>query len=317
MKLAKLALLLLALPAILPAQHTYWRLITTSTSSSFAMVGQWTSFDSGSSTISTAGGTSSTSSGAFGAASNAFNGTTNCSTFWQAGNNGLTGEWLEYQFASPVSIDHFDLIYGCNGGYGLVDFSLQFSDNNSTWTTLYTYNGVSSGGVAPSTQSFSASNAVPTSPAVWWRLSFNLTSGCAGMSSLLFYTGANATGSTINMAAFAALATTFGPGTAADLAISTPGQAWGSGGSGTRTENWTYAFSTPVSPGSIQFSNANIGGCTQVNNLATSYSLDNVSYTTTDTFTPTWSGTQTKTFNVTGGPVVPSTSQAGAFLVGP
>jgi len=275
------------------------------------VVGNVVFYDATNTPISTVGGTASASSSNT-PASSAFLGDTTCTNFWAAGAAGVS--WLKMAFTGPVAVDHIGVTYGCASGRGFGYYlQLQYSDNNSTWTTLNEWDGVDS----PSTTTtvFTSANALPVSPGIYWRLSFNLTSSCVGMTSLAFFTMPNAMGA-ITTTNYAAITTSiFGDNTAA-MGAFTVSNPWGSQNDSTVTRTWTYAFPTLQTVGSIQFSNANISGCSQVNNLNVLYSLDGVTYTSANTFTPTWGGPETKTFNITGGPggFAP---QVGAFIVGP
>src|SRR4051794_41046126 len=125
-------------PLFAQGSHTYWRGLITN--SSQVVLCQVQLVDSSNAQISTSGATITSSSGT---GSTAFNGTTNCSTSWVAstGNN----EWVKVQFASPTTVDHMALICcgtGFGDGWGPQDIALQYSDDNSSWTTFRSWLGI-------------------------------------------------------------------------------------------------------------------------------------------------------------------------------
>jgi hypothetical protein len=279
-------------------------------------IGNVVFYDSGNNAISTSGGTASASS-AFGGqpASSAFTGDTTCASFWLA--NSISSGWLKMAFTGAVAVDHVGITYGCNGGRGFPVFlQLQYSDDDLTYATANEWDGVQA--FQTTTTVFTSANALPASPMIWWRLSITGTGTCVGIKNLGFFPLANAGGSQIGTTYYSAMASTiFSDGAGPTGAFNGTGTS-DSGYNSTsvaQTVTWTYAFPTLQTLGSIQFSNFSVGGCQQYNNLEVLYSLNGVSYISANTFTPTWTGNQTKIFNITGGPLT-FVPQIGGFLVG-
>lgn len=108
------------------------------------------------------GGTASASTEASGleAASKAFDGTTSGANYWLANNTtGAPPQWLKYDLGAgnAKALTTTTLyIHGDVNGRGAKDFSIQASNDNSTWTTLYTPTQIAAG-TTPITQSYSFS----------------------------------------------------------------------------------------------------------------------------------------------------------------
>jgi hypothetical protein len=303
MRIRRLALLAL-LVAPLFAQHVYWRLDVQASSSGDASIGQWVSYDSGGSTISTSGGTATASScytgcgGSFGP-SNAFNGTTNCSTFWLGSAN---HDQLEMQFSSAVAIDHISITAGCNGGRGPIVLLLQYSDNNSTWTTANTWNGA--GWPTTRTLSFTPANAEPPVLGIAWRINATTpTTSCLGFVNLSMK---DSGGSSISLSRYAATASsTYGDPYAAYSAIDAGGSTYFYNSSGNNPQQWRYDFPTIQTLGSITFGQAAGSGCPGPTAFSVQYSYDGSTWSTPSggSFSGvTWSGLTTQTFTISGGP---------------
>src|SRR4051794_22558519 len=120
--------------------HAYWRINVTRAISTVAGIADWAMFDGTGTPIATTGGTASASS-SFGSLlpANAFD--SNQATYWLS--NGAYPQWLQYQFASPVDVVSFSLTSPATGSFNdyktPIDFSLRYSDDGSTWTTVYNY----------------------------------------------------------------------------------------------------------------------------------------------------------------------------------
>lgn len=88
------------------------------------------------------GGTASASSASSGSAANAFDGST--STFWGTGSfPTVPGVWLRYSFAAPVDIVQVVLkSYSVAPEYAPRSCDIQWSDDGTTWTTLFSASGM-------------------------------------------------------------------------------------------------------------------------------------------------------------------------------
>lgn len=124
----------------------YWRLFITAAFNTCS-IAEWKMFDGTGTQIPTTGGTA-TASSVFGTppafpASNAFDGNPN--TFWNAAATPTVAlpQWIQYQFPSAVDVVSFSLQMrnDSNPDQGPRDFSLQASNDGSSWTTVYQYSG--------------------------------------------------------------------------------------------------------------------------------------------------------------------------------
>ena len=140
------------------AAHRYWRVYYTATSDGWAAIAEIAMHTTvgGGNVIS--GGTASASSSFSGfPASSAID--SNASTAW-ASNGAVLPSWWEYDFGAGVTKDIVEFVVtartGTAAGESGSAFQLQFSDDNSTWTTAWSWTGVS--WTSGQTQTF----AVPT-----------------------------------------------------------------------------------------------------------------------------------------------------------
>jgi hypothetical protein len=169
------------------AAHTYWRLLFTATPATNRIVIDLLSFyDATTTLLPTTGGTASASSVQSGSnAANAFDGSVNGN--WWIGNSTsvtpATPEWLQYQFASAVDVASFVLAPRQSfSAQWPCDFALQYSDNGTTWTTLYQYYGAfypGNSGSSPQAWTCTAANAVPAL-GIAFRLLVTSVQGGAG-----------------------------------------------------------------------------------------------------------------------------------------
>lgn len=291
------------------AAHAYWRINVTAAPTGYVGIAEWKLFDSTSTQIPTTGGTASASTAYPGQpASNAFDG--NASTFWLT--NGSAPHFLAYQFASAVDVASISIQNAAAGSgndqHTAQDFTLDYSDNGSTWTTLYTYKGAGwgSGG---RTITFNAANVAVAAPNISWRLLITGTAGSAVSITdwKLFDAGSTQFATTTYSATASSTYTgqAFPPYLAFDGLNTT---YWSSNAAPTvPSPQWLrydFAGSTPVASVSIQTrndGNYNQGPTT----FQVQYSLDNGStWTTGGTYTAsTWtSAGQTQTFSGVVGP---------------
>lgn len=123
-----------------PLPHLYWRINVTATSSSHVTVAELVMRSTVGGADLCVGGTGSASA-ASNPVANAFD--KNNNTAWGAFDNPV--QWLRYQFPSTVAVSVVE-ITAENGGVAGVsasprDFTIQFSDDGSTWTTAATITG--------------------------------------------------------------------------------------------------------------------------------------------------------------------------------
>lgn len=185
------------------AAHRYWRIyITASAASGYVSIMELQLRTSiGGSNVAT-GGTASASSTGFGwSASNAFNGST-ASPGWHSGTNALPGtpEWLKYDLGSGNDKDVIEFAIsarGSNPEQNPRDFQLQYSDDNSAWTTLYTIGGETSWDSSGTYIAYSADDR-PDDPGVngrFWRLRSTAVDGgtVLALAELLMFVSGSAT----------------------------------------------------------------------------------------------------------------------------
>jgi alpha-L-fucosidase 2 len=120
--------------------YSYWRLSAINSTYNVLSIAEIKFYDSGGSQIATTGGTASADDVTFGAASNAFDG--NASTFWATSSQATPASphWIQYQFPSAVTPATYsiairnDILFQCPDSW-----SLQGSNDGSTWTTIGNY----------------------------------------------------------------------------------------------------------------------------------------------------------------------------------
>lgn len=127
------------------AAHQYWRLYITEGNSATGVdiaTLQMRATSGGADQCS--GGTASASNAA-GAnpAVNAFDGSN--TTTWQTTALPTLPVWLKYAFAAPVTVTQIAMVFS-SAGYSFAPkaFDVQFSDDNSSWTTAWSASGLSS-----------------------------------------------------------------------------------------------------------------------------------------------------------------------------
>jgi hypothetical protein len=129
------------------AAHRYWRIyITAVQSGGFTSMCELEMYTGVEPSNVCSGGTASASSTGFGwVAANAFDGS-QAEPGWHSGTNNIptTPEWIQYDFGSGNDKDITQIkmvMRSGNGGQAPKDFQLQYSDNGSSWTTLFTVTG--------------------------------------------------------------------------------------------------------------------------------------------------------------------------------
>jgi hypothetical protein len=180
--------------------HRYWRVRVTATMGTYVSILELQMRTSiGGSNVAT-GGTASASSTGFGwVAANAFDGSTS-EPGWHS-NGGLPGtaEWLKYDFGSGNDKDIVEFAMAARtapNNQNPVDFAFEYSDNDSTWTPLYTIVGewrfISAGLV---TYSADRRPDVPAENGRAWRLSVTANDGhfALGLSEVEMYEAGNPT----------------------------------------------------------------------------------------------------------------------------
>jgi hypothetical protein len=179
--------------------HRYWRVYVTAVQSAgyTSCMELYLRTSIGGSNVAT-GGTASASSVGFGwTAAGAFDGTT-AGNGWHSGNNALptTPEWLQYDLGSGNDKDIVEFAWAVRPGnetsQAPKDLQLQYSDNGSSWTTLYTRTGETSYS-SGETRSWSSSTTVPALKEAW-RLNVSaVETGVPGVAELKMYTSIGGT----------------------------------------------------------------------------------------------------------------------------
>lgn len=129
------------------AAHRYWRVYMTvmASTGAYPSLSEVVFRDSGGTPISTSGKTLTASSEGFGLpVANAFDG--NSSTVWHAGNTTLPA-WVKCDFGAGGEVDVAKVSIGGRSGNDFQsprDFQLQWSDDNSAWTTLFSVTDITS-----------------------------------------------------------------------------------------------------------------------------------------------------------------------------
>lgn len=278
------------------AAHAYWRVNTSAigNGSTNVNIAELKFYDSLGSQIATTGGTATASSSSSGPpnaqAPNAFDG--NNSTVW--GSFTAPPQWVAYQFGSAVDVASFSITCGTGSQINNtpINFELQYSDNGSSWTTLYSYLGVSWTS-ANQVQTFTAANAAPTSIGITWQLliSGTQTSGLASIAEWELYDEGLAL---IPISRFAASASTSVDGTGApmnafDGSGSTIWQSYGSPPSVGSPQWLRYRFGTVQRVGKICVKNANANIQNSPTTVDLQYSYDESTWVTAASYTFTWS----------------------------
>ena len=129
------------------AAHTYWRIYITAELGAggyHVALDELEFYDSSGAKLSTGGTPTASSSFASPTydADKAFD--ANWSTFWHSATfPSTTPQWIKYQFGSAADVASVRLAYRSgNTNQAPKDFLIQWSDDNSSWTTAATYSGV-------------------------------------------------------------------------------------------------------------------------------------------------------------------------------
>jgi hypothetical protein len=292
--------------------YQYFRLVCTSALNSCS-IAEWKFFDGSGSQIATTGGTASANQGS-GNAANAFDG--NTSTWSDGGSTPSYANpyWIQYQFASAVTVGSFSITSRNDGTWyaqAPQAWSIQGSNDGSTWTTIGYYSAVWTG--ALQTQTFTlgafglgvAYRLLITADAVNQNTTiaeWNLYDGSGTLiSTPIGSSGASSSGG-------AALAsTTWSASTATSAADAFDGSAstfWNSAspvGHPTTTDpEWlAYLFSaSAVTVGSFSITARNDGSYNQAPSaFSLQSSSDLTTWTTLQTYTATWTSVgQVQTF---------------------
>lgn len=292
--------------------HTYWRLYITKTNSGGNPgIADWKLYDASNVLIATTSGTASASSTESGStpASNAFD--SNASTYWQS--NAATSQWLRYQFASPVSVDHFTItVRSDRNDLGPQDFLLQYSDDDgSSWNTAFTYQGAiwTGAGIPYTTQTFYITG-------ILYRLNFTATQGGGGQVGIGEWRLYDLVGAQISTAGACFLGSSQGgsnggyPSLAFDGNCNTPFE---SSQFQSLPQYLSVHFPSVVNVGSIQVQafSVNVGEAPATGSLQKS--LDGANWTTVQSFTSaTWVGScQSQTFAVSATPNIALSPDSG------
>jgi hypothetical protein len=294
--------------------HTYWRLLITmngpGSSSRFVSVAEWVMYDSAGSPIATTSGTASASATSLGQSpANAFGG--GSTTFWLGGANPSVAapQWLQYQFPSPVDVASFSIQGDTASGWAVgnpQDFSLQYSDDGSTWTTLYSYLGAGYTG-SSFIQTFNAANAAPASLGIAWRLLITNVGGGGVAAQISEWKLYDSRGTQITTSAFAGPTSSAASTLGGSLAFNGDGCAtyWQSEGAPSiPSPEWLmYEFaSSGVSVASFSIQSPSQGPV----NFSVQYSYDAITWTTAGIYTAaTWTACATQTFSPVNGPDIP------------
>lgn len=278
--------------------RAYWRLYVSAigNGSTLVNVAELKFYDASNTQIATTSGSATASSSFTGSANamapNAFDG--NVSSVWSSFSG--APQWVGCQFTSPVDVASFSITCGTGSqiNNSPIDFQLQYSDDGSTWTTLYSYLGVSWAS-ANQVQTFTAANAAPSSIGITWRLLITATqsSGLASVAEWKLYDDSL---NLITPSRFAAFASSSVDGTGAgfnafDGSGATAWKTYGSAPS-TGSPQWlAYRFPTAQRIGRFCITNENANLQNSPTSVALQYSYDESSWTTVGTYTFTWTAT--------------------------
>jgi hypothetical protein len=175
----------------------------------------------------------------------------NLSTYWQA--DGTSGQWIGQDFGAGNEKDIVEitmqLLSGVTLSRGMREFDVQYSDDNSTWTTSWS---VTTTWPSTAQQTFTKPSAVASR---YWRVRCNLTyaglssMSCAEMELRESSGGSDATGSGT------ASASTTAAGTAAVNAFDNDTSTIWSGNSDVAASSWLrYDFGSGVTKSIVQVS---------------------------------------------------------------
>jgi hypothetical protein len=174
--------------------HRYWRVYVTAANAGgyVSCMELYLRTSIGGANVAT-GGTASASSVGFGwAASGAFDGSTG-GTGWHSGNNTLptTPEWIQYDLGAGNDKDIVEFAWAARSTYEAEqtprDFQLQYSDNGTSWTTLYTRTE-ESGWTPSETRSWSSSTTTPALKEAWRLRTTAQANAVPGVAELAMYT---------------------------------------------------------------------------------------------------------------------------------
>lgn len=106
---------------------------------------------------------------------NAFDGVVSGNVGWRTFSGQATPSWIQVRFDDVVEIDDFRVrAWASNPNRAPMDFTLQYSDNGSTWTTAITVTGQTAW-TANESRTFTGAS----SAHAWWRLNITANNGDA------------------------------------------------------------------------------------------------------------------------------------------
>jgi len=279
---------------------TYWRFTVTNSTYTVLAISEIKFFDGTSTQIPTTGGTASTDDATNGAAANAFDG--NAATFWATGSPATPSapHWIQYQFTSAVTPVTYSLTNRSTNFQNPDSWTLQSSNDGSTWTTVGNYSAAWTS--AGQTLTFNvAGNGLGTA----YRLLITAVDGgtVAAMVELVFK---DSGGTAIPLSNGASFASTVNNGDfndgSADAFDGNTGTFWASNGNPATAAEWLgYRFASTASVGSFSIT-ARSGAQNQTPaNFSLQKSTDGgATWTTLQTYTSTgWAGSETRTFGYT------------------
>lgn len=290
-------------PGQVNTTSTYWRIYIYDQGGSNALaVAELKFFDGTGTQISTTGGTASASSTAFGTSvSSAFDG--NASTFWATNNpTYVSPAWLQYQFSGNVTVASFSITARNDSNFSQApgSFALQSSNDGSTWTTIGNYSFAwTSAGQA---QTFTAA---AYGLGTMYRI-YITAAQSGGFVAIAEVVLKDSGGSALSLTNGAASASTVytgttqtGPAYAFDADSTTAWIANNSGVSSGSPEWLAFRFQGAPTVKSFDLTDRSGNPGQGPSNFSFQSSTDGgATWTTLQTFTATWSGTQTQTFTL-------------------
>ncbi len=278
------------------AAHRYWRINVTApvTAGQSVCINEFRLHDA-SGTLLTGTGTASAFSVYPGqAAALAFDG--NETTFWNASDATLP-QWLEYDFGSAVDVA--TVLIGQRQGQPAntpKDFTIQWSDDNSSWTTALT-----TAGAAFTSNDVQYLSLPLTAPAGGNYTNYRLrvtavTSGVPGLAEVIL--AATVGGANLCSAGLAWASSIFAGTYAASKALDANNTTFWDASTAV-PQSWGYSFPKPVAIGEIRLTAPPTGN---QDNAPTAFTLDGsndgITWTTiTSQTTGSWTTNQQKTFS--------------------
>lgn len=279
------------------AAHLYWRLNVTSIANpptGAVKIAELQFYDASGSALATGGTASASTTGGGTTAAQAFD--ANFSTYWQST---TIPAWLRYQFASAVDVRTVRLIWGDIWPYAPKDFTIDYSDDGSSWTTAGTFSVTFNSSLLPG---YSVAIGTPASGYVNLRIEVTGTQNGAnavcGELQIRETTGGATVTSGVVQYAFTNSSATSNP---ADKAFDSNNATFWSGD--TPSSNWFgQAFARAIVPAEITYqASGSTAFASCPNGMKLSGSNDGANWTVIATLTPaTWtSGSQIQTFAIT------------------